>query len=299
MLLLVLALATARDVGRRFLRAEPALDLDLCLPDELRDGGDGDVELAADLLAGANGTVFEQLNRTGYSRPRADFFGLFNTGTNLLHALVTKNMKEDDMAKWELRGPKWKHAKPEILYANFPWLKPKASDVFVGLLRNPMSWLQSMRKAPYNLQSCTVGSSWTTQSCKMSCDKYCLLTHRTAKSWPNIEAVWNTYAQDYAAALRYGYGKVVLIRYEDLVTQPEVELQKIAHALGIPLRGTLTQQHAPAKKHGLCAGRQAALAKLRSKSYLGLYQARDRARACGLLTRPTMHARNYHDCDGW
>lgn len=307
MLLLVLASAAARE-GRalRLLRGEPSRDFepDLSSPDDLWDGSDADAALASAVdqlwsVPNVSSAVALGVNRTAGRHPAMHMYGLFNTGTNLLFDLIGKNFKAYQIEPFKQSQPGWKHAKPSVYFANNPHLKPQAGDVMVVMIRDPMSWLMSMRKAPYNLQSCTVGSDWTTRPCTMSCDAACLHTHRGPKSFANIEDVWNSYMQDYEASSRYGYGKVVLVRYEDLVMQPGVELRRIGDALGIQPAAQVVHQLTPAKNHGMSLGRAQAMEKLRSKSYLHMYGNGDRSKACARLDKPMMQRHGYRDCSGW
>lgn len=307
MLLLVLAFAAIREGhALHLLRGHVKTDFepDLSSPDDLWDGSDDDAGLAraVDALWSATNVtsaVALGVNRTAGRHPALHMYGLFNTGTNLLYDLIAKNFKAHELAPFKQHQPGWKHAKPSIYFSNHPHLKPQAGDVMVVMIRDPMSWLMSMRKAPYNLQSCTVGADWATRPCTMSCDASCLQTHGGPKPFANIEDVWNSYMRDYESSARYGYSKVVLVRYEDLVMQPGVELNRIGSALGIQPAAAVVHQLAPAKNHGMSLGRAQAMEKLRSKSYLHSYGNGDRPKACARLDKSVMQRHDYNDCTGW
>jgi len=225
-------------------------------------------------------------NNTDASWRRILILGQFNTGTNLLSKLVSLNF-----GRTLDYGGLWKHTRPT---RGLPSLKQQDPAILV-MVRDPLSWLQSVRKSPYNLGSC-VGPNWLSSSCTMDANTSPQNGFHPSVTLSSLEAFWNVWYGEYAELPHKGFHHVVLIRYEDLVLNTERELNRVATAIGSPSVRNVVQQHAPAKSHGQSNGRAAAIAKLRSKSYLHLYSGLERTQACTRLDKKLMNDNGYHDC---
>lgn len=251
-------------------------------------------------------------NRTGLrakEHPKVLMLGLFNTGTNLLQKLLEKNFG----GIHDLRGDLeiWKHIKPSHLRSQLKAIgKPNQlkDALILAVVRDPMSWLQSMRKAPYDLGACMRRSDWPTAGCTFPAPHWYTssilypdktLAHKEAFQVQNIESVWNDWGTEYNNLEHIGLGKTVVVTYEEMVMDTEGVLGRIAAALGKPAPKKVEQQHGPAKFHGNSLGRLAAIQKLESKSYLKTYTDKQRHQVCDRLDKALMHKRLYHDCDTW
>jgi hypothetical protein len=226
------------------------------------------------------------MNHTDASGRRILILGQFNTGTNLLAKLVSLNF-----GRTPYYSGLWKHTRPTL---GLPTLKQQDPALLV-MVRDPLSWLQSVRKSPYNLGSC-VGYNWLSSSCTMNANTSPQNGFHPSVTLPSLEAFWNVWYGEYSDLPHKGFHHVVLIRYEDLVLNTERELNRVATAIGSPSVRNVVQQHAPAKSHGQSNGRAAAIAKLRSKSYLQLYSGLERTQACTRLDKNLMNDNGYHDC---
>jgi hypothetical protein len=225
--------------------------------------------------------------------------GPFNTGTNLLRSLVRRNFgvfpdNMSDKEHWIL----WKHSRPA--YA----VQDVDDKAIVVMVRDPLSWLQSIRKAPYNFEPCMKGwgtmKRWLTNPCEMKTNttsNASLLVHPSV-ALPNLESFWNLWYEEYAQFTTKTSNSVVFVRYEDLVLNPEGELNRVATAIGAAPVAQLKHVDQPAKHHGKPNGRAVALEKLQTKSYLELYSPTERSQACARLNRDLMHDYHYADCDG-
>jgi len=229
--------------------------------------------------------------------------GLYNTGTNLLQALLDKNFPgvfvPPGPGRHGFGSIFWKHVQPTVLLRKAPTLKRKlqAHDaVGLAMIRDPLAWLQSTKTAPYDLKGCMrhgPGSAWLTEPCTLP------LTSDTgggaAQTMPNLPAFWNDWTKDYGRLEEFGFRQNLVISYEDLVLDTEGVLHRIAQLVGVPPPATVQQKRAPAKS-GPGHGREKALAKLRSKAWLNGYTPAERTAACARLSKQLMDRYGYHDC---
>jgi hypothetical protein len=227
------------------------------------------------------------MNNTEAKGRRLLILGQFDVGTNLLAKLVKLNFGQSPYY-----GGMWKHTRPTFGLPNLVQQDP----ALLVMMRDPLSWLQSVRKSPYNLGSCVHGSDWLSSPCTMTANTSPQNGTHPSVSLSSLEAFWNVWYGEYAELPHKGFNHVVLIRYEDLVLNTERELNRVATAIGSPGLTHVVQQHASAKYHGQSNGRAAAIAKLRSKSYLHLYSSMERIQACTRLDKKLMHDNDYHDC---
>merc|ERR1719486_1857481 len=92
---------------------------------------------------------------------------MFNTGTNLLCELVRSNFAGTHCVEYV-----WKHLRPSLIASASPpkdwWTRKEYGDTIpkdfgkkvlgLAMVRNPLSWLTSVQKAPYELVNCVGGS---------------------------------------------------------------------------------------------------------------------------------------------
>jgi hypothetical protein len=228
--------------------------------------------------------------------------GQFNTGTNLLVKLFQQNFHYAPQHVVDGR-PIWKHLRPAEL-ANAGIAK---DVVLLVVLRDPLSWLQSMRKAPYDLAECVEGATlhmqnhkkdgfWIEQPCALKSKNFGAYTMPTVELG-GLADYWNLWTEEYDDLPQFGFDRVVLIRYEDLVLKTEDVLAEIGSAVGREPPPTAVHVHGPAKPHGRATGRVEAVMKLKSKSYLRTYSSAELLAACEALDRALMREHGYADCD--
>jgi len=251
------------------------------------------------------------VNNSGKSEggaPAVVLLGLFNTGTNLMEKLLRKNFP----GPRDYRGGHsiWKHGKPAHIKRELAW-RGKAGAlkdaVTVAVVRDPLSWTQSMRKAPYDLGNCMKREDWPSTPCLFPAPQThpstiwtsATVSHTSSFMVENYESVWNDWTAEYGNLMEMGFGKVVVTSYEEIVLDTEAVLGRVAEAMELPAPQKLKQQMAPAKYHGKPNGRMQALEKLRTKSYLNLYTDEQRYEVCYRFNQTLMHAYQYHDCDTW
>ena len=248
-----------------------------------------------------------------------EILGLQDTGTNLLVSMLLLNFGQrlryydwsnPKNATGNFRAGLWKHANLRVKYE----AEPQDVDVLsrenvTGLImvRDPLSWLQSMRKAPYELGYCVMWSDfaeskWLVRKCKHPHPAgFQSIVNKTV--FANMEEIWNNWTQAYHHADRYGFKSHLVIRYEDLIRDPFDQLDRIAAHLGIAHPQPWEIRSSSAKSHGESLGRRAALQKLRYKNYLDEYFPNQTTIACRLLDAAMMLEYNYLDCEhilkGW
>jgi hypothetical protein len=196
--------------------------------------------------------------------------GMFDSGTNLLWALITANLGERTMSKIcpdEKAGQCffWKHSPPDRLEKELDALQRKGQRVvLVSMVRSPLSQVVSWTKAPYDLGSCIQKATATAGSdSRTRC-------YVRGEPFRGVAGVWNSYVQEYDRrqdANGHAYHRTMVVEYERLVLEPEAVVREIAAALGVSVRSAFKMIEAPAKNHGSPHGREKALQDLRQAAW--------------------------------
>eukprot|EP00928_Gymnodinium_smaydae_P010414 TRINITY_DN1391_c0_g2_i6.p1 TRINITY_DN1391_c0_g2~~TRINITY_DN1391_c0_g2_i6.p1 ORF type:complete len:357 (-),score=19.19 TRINITY_DN1391_c0_g2_i6:205-1221(-) len=242
--------------------------------------------------------------------------GLYNTGTNLLDSLLELNFPG-----FERHTKIWKHSNLKYNW-EFKDSSAKVIDVqsnynysAIAMIRNPFSWFASMLKAPYDLQFClgqnfkpkfTVRKDWLTHKCFMPCPTTGIRTpvqssnetrqhcgNRHAKTLSSIVEVWNEWNRAYMAATQYGFDRILVIRYEDLVMHPTKVLARIAKYLKVPMPAMPKIPEDPAKTHGNPVDRDEALRKIRNSEFMASFETKDVFWACSRLDKILLERYGY------
>lgn len=247
--------------------------------------------------------------------------GLFDTGTNLLRALLEANFPEvvpydmynPPMEFWStldqpdcmvdgLKGKRmcslWKHANLDIIKRLAPnrIADFEANDIIaIAMIREPMSWLQSIRKEGYDFAKNGNDPSKATW----------LSDHVTAsKVWyggedvvyENLEEIWNNQTSSYERLSEYGFKRNLVIRYEDLVLDTESVMAEVAALLNLTVPSSIDQIERSAKS-GNSTGHDEACEKITAKTYLSLFSQEDFSEACMRINMTLAARHNYTDCD--
>lgn len=248
--------------------------------------------------------------------------GLFDTGTNLLSALIEKNFPADvfvyDMPHpsgkyWrqaeapgcvdERNGGKylcsfWKHANLDVLKSRSGIrLQELAAHKVVGIamVREPMSWLQSIRKEGYDFAkngNKVNTADWLTRSVTASPIFY---GNEGDVTWANLEEIWNNQTRSYQNLSAYGFPKTLVIRYEDLVVNTTAVMNRVAEVIGVNMTGAFSQVEESAKG-GDSTGHDAAVAKIHNKTYLTQYSQSEKVQACSVIDKDLAAKFDYNDC---
>eukprot|EP00927_Polykrikos_kofoidii_P087025 TRINITY_DN9933_c0_g1_i2.p1 TRINITY_DN9933_c0_g1~~TRINITY_DN9933_c0_g1_i2.p1 ORF type:complete len:549 (+),score=101.63 TRINITY_DN9933_c0_g1_i2:111-1757(+) len=249
--------------------------------------------------------------------------GLQNTGTNLLKALLFQDlgMSRAPSAK-ELPPPTpaaghvyqyarrhnqstdsivgvWKHANLAVVEARHPMrLQHFATFDFVGvaMVRDPLSWLRSMKKAPYELKGCVSGDDWLVRPCYHITPDGDGLNGETFSS---LEDIWNQWMTSYERLAHFGFSHHLVIRYEDLVFSMLRSVQDVARLVGTRVPAELRFVPEDAQKdHGSATTLNGAKEKMRTKSYLAEFTQEELKQACSRLDKDLMARHGYGGCQG-
>lgn len=291
-------------------RFEAELASNSTLVSEIWDGDDSlDGYHHAELLEQAN--VLQGMESQGdsaRSRVKVHVFGLQDSGTNLLFSMLLLNFAGQitlfDVAySPNATGPQfrhgiWKHSNIAMKAKREPQVMQsliKEGVVPLIMVRDPLSWLQSIKKAPYELKRCVnKGDEWLRATCRHPFPGgYASLP---AAEYSSLPEVWNNWTQAYAISEDLGFARPVVTRYEDLVSEPVKTMASIASQLGLRAPANWKVIQASAKNHGASHGRAEALEKIQKKTYLELYEDRDHRRACHRLERDLLQKLSYLDC---
>ncbi|CAK0825006.1 unnamed protein product [Prorocentrum cordatum] len=134
----------------------------------------------------------------GGARPTSlQIAGMFDSGTNLLWALIRANLGERAMGRVcpdEKSGQCffWKHSPPRQLQRELDALERKGQRVvLVAMVRSPLSQVVSWTKAPYDLGSCIQRATATAGSdSRTRC-------YVRGEPFTGVTGVWNSYVQEY------------------------------------------------------------------------------------------------------
>jgi hypothetical protein len=201
--------------------------------------------------------------------PKLQILGMFDSGTNLLGALLKKNLGAEMLNQMcpgsnEPFFPKchfWKHTPPQ----NVNWHDQRGLRM-IALVRSPLAQFSSWIKAPYDLHTCMEGVDWLEDQ-NITC---------TVEEWKYGKAeqvkfhgpteVWNAYTRGYHDLAAEG-ARIKIVEYENLVLNTEEVVRDIGTFLGVQI-GAFQQILEPAKGHGRPVGRELAMRKIRGMAYM-------------------------------
>jgi hypothetical protein len=243
--------------------------------------------------------------------------GPFNSGTNLLKKQLVYlysnhgNYHNEDISISICDGNQkipqcehipWKHAPP--------WRLPtkttshQSTDFTIAIVRNPYSWMKSMRITPYDLHC-----AWGPRS---TCH---LARHPYFETFGSLPAVWNQYYGEYLAREARNF---YLIKYENMVLNFQETFSNLSkaisnHAIRVlqkensanlsminvhapPLLNNMPVYRGKAKLHGRSKNWNQASKSLQTHSYLKDYTKDDLSWSCIILNSSLMLKFGYQTC---
>lgn len=195
--------------------------------------------------------------------------GMYDTGTNLLTATLKRNFGS---ARFRQLCPINhdgsghcffnKHFAPQLLDKALSELDRPV--LVIAMVRSPLSSITSWKKAPYGLHNCIYSTDFSNDQAT-----FCQVE---GGSFQGVSGVWNAYTSNYdSLAAKQRRHKVMVVEYEELVLEPGRVISQISDALNVELISSSVQIiEGPAKVHGAAVGRDKAIQKLKSMSYLHL-----------------------------
>lgn len=192
--------------------------------------------------------------------PKLQILGMFDSGTNLLGALLKKNLGAEVFKKICPGSTNifesgyhchfWKHTPPQDIH--------RLDLHMIALVRSPIAQLSGWIKAPYDLKKCIHKVNWLDDQ---------NTTCRVRKGHYNgPTGVWNGFTRGYQNLAAEG-ATIKIIEYENVVLNTEKVVRDIGMFLGVPI-DTFHQIPGPAKKHGKAIGHELALQKVRNMTYM-------------------------------
>lgn len=263
---------------------------------------------------------FAQLGSTIRRNNRAvtvQIMGLMDTGTNLLQQILWHNFpmmnffaefpatdgaSEEKMRRLSEKGV-WKHA--NLVQVN-EHMRPRIRESFaseeaamIAMVRQPLSWLQSIKKAPYKLQNCVGGSDWLQRPCVHPIPAgHAGVDHEIQHNvtYSNLMDIWNHWLRSYEDAWPRMFRRALFIRYEDLVLEPVSVIREIARQLNVTEPANFVIPVESAKKSGLSSGRAEAVDKIRTKGHLWKFAGGELHSACTSLDEDIAEQFGYDEC---
>lgn len=277
--------------------------------------------------------------RRDFSRPSAPRFpeekkpmfvqilGMFDSGTNLLRALLQANFPDVQVKTHCHDGGIWKHTPPSELITNAsrdlllkeanPLRAAPARSRLLAVVRSPVAHLLAWKRAGYELKRCIKkrgdhkngGARWIVERCRMgpivfTSDIQCpikrichAMCKTTAQAWlfASTVDIWNMYGEGYLHLADAGY-PVKVVTYERLVLETGAVLARIATFLNRTLKGRPEVIHQKAKTHGHSVGRASAIRTIQRREWLRYVREEDLAEICARLDYRLLRQFQYDDC---
>lgn len=262
------------------------------------------------------------INRTGSSQveadigkllmdngdgPRVQLLGMMATGTNLLLALITRNLHARVLDKLDLgAGLFWKHSPlQQTLTGRIDNPAHFSKVAGLAIVRNPLALFSRYIGAGGQKNMCD--KKWQNLSPRVL-KEHCGPAVTKAPQWDgggtyrvqaaNISALWNNYAKSYLDELSgLNFNHTLVLRYEDLLENPEGAVAKIATLLDLP---PPTDVDFPEKAQGPSSHgttRSQAHVEYRDRTYLRDFSKETLLVACENLDRELMRRLQYTDCE--
>jgi len=289
--------------------------------------------------------VVNKVNLGGAAKVHFKILGLYNTGTHFLRELILRNLgnlssvalpNQCELGNFSIdsktvvrcaasRCGFWKHSSLRLLRQHYSYLRLLSTgsensleecglDNVIGLamVRNPISWIDSVHRRPWDLRACVNRSGWINSSCTFPpITPDASLRGVTFSSIPEI---WNNWTADYESLASFGFKRSLVITYEDLVTDTERVLTQIAVLANLSLPksvnlvddgvallhtdlGTNDRRAAAANNFSKINDREHATTDIEKKSYLSKFSMQELGVMCARLNISSMQRFGYKDCD--
>lgn len=192
-------------------------------------------------------------------------FGPQSSGTNLLESIILKNFTQTNYNHMLEEGKgMWKHTWNWKKAANRKRPKNVNNCLKIVLLKEPVFWFESMNKASYNFSFKSILGE---------------ITHKPNRNrgsnqgqkvkFKNGMDVFNTFVNFYKTD-NFFKTDTIFIKYWDLLHRPKKVINKLSKFLSLKTGNIVKTINNPAKVHGKCRSREAALAHYTIKNYISL-----------------------------
>jgi len=174
--------------------------------------------------------------------------GPYDSGTNYFHELLAvNNISDHNTGYWDADDPEcWKHT--PMQWESHACQKQNKFNIFIA--RHPLSWFISVLQHPYQLKCSQLHTKskqhyvLTDKSCQFYITRESplsvegnekLANSLGSKDYVDVGSVadlWNFYYKGYLDTDEPS----MIIRYEDLVAEPETVVRKVASVTGVELK---------------------------------------------------------------
>jgi len=176
--------------------------------------------------------------------------GAYNVGTNMLWSMINSTCMELHKLLDDCNGHSWKH---------LPWFHNTLSHIIpdlpiIAITKDPLTWFQSVCKQKYELIQMDDNT-----------DCYEAAFHSKwkwrGKIYDNLYEIWDEYYRTILNQTLSGrrQGKVMFVRYEDLLVDTDSEMTRVCDFLGLEKHTSGAIHDGAYKKHGHSSGLQSAL----------------------------------------
>jgi len=247
---------------------------------------------------------------------RVQLFGMYNSGTNMIVATMQASHPDASVCPFgqmettkahcqedQSQSP-YKHANVHFVQE---WLSKPSSQGsrLIFVVRNPVSWLASMKNSPYGFGGCfnPNATEWVSQECRceemVEMGKKDLLCAPGQASYSSMADVWNRYVAGYKQLANSSTHLSTMTRYEDIVLEPVQSYETIEARLELSVRKPSFIERLPSssvKQDESRSSEDAALA-IRLGSYREGLNDEDRKTFCSLLDKTLLQEFGYvHEC---
>jgi hypothetical protein len=230
--------------------------------------------------------------------------GHFNTGTHLMRKLLLRNFGEEvvSVSDPNEEGSStidptgctfWKHSYLRMLPPEATQPCNRSNIIGIALVRNPISWLDSLHKEPYDLYTCSNGENWLTRTCTYPEDTK--MHELRNVTFANVEDIWNNWTMDYESHLSSIFSRSIIVSYEEVVTQPQAVLRKIAALAN--LRTWWWDWFGGVDEPDRSDKRKTSAEKVLTSSFLANFKPEELDTMCERLNWNAMHRYKHFDCD--
>jgi hypothetical protein len=239
--------------------------------------------------------------------PRVQLLGMMASGTNLMMSLISRNLRARVLDKLDLGfGLFWKHSPVQQTLKGRSHQKAHFQKVNgLAIVRNPLALVA--RYVGQGAWKNMCGRHWERLT-SPELGQHCGPAATVAPDWDggaryvveaaSIGALWNDYAASYLNELSgLGFNHTLVLRYEDLLEEPEAALKQVAEFLGLqqPSKVEFPERPQGPSSHG--TSRTQALDEYLTQAHLNAYSPEAKRAACTSLDRKLMRELRYFDCE--
>jgi hypothetical protein len=241
-------------------------------------------------------------------RIRFKIMGHYNTGTHLIRELlVTAFGASADVADPNEVGFSdctfWKHSPLRRVPEENIEPCNRSNVIGIAMVRNPLSWLQSLHGCPYDLNDCVQGEDWLVRSCTYPAGIVSLMPQLQGVSYANVEDIWNQWTEDYTFLRPQLFNRSMVLTYEEVVLNTHEILKQIASLANLRLPkhmqkvSQLMQNQAVPWAAETENQREIAAQKIKTSEFVNSFESTELDHMCTHLDSEAMRRYGYTYCN--